>query len=84
VISSDRSVSPDFPTPEGRRNAGALVTKREIATTATSLAQGIAAVASATDSFAEHIHDTMEAGAWLSMKRLCAWLSKRARPPLPN
>jgi len=45
----------------------ALVTKREIATTATALAQGgIAAVSSATDSFAEHIRDTMEAGAWLS------------------
>jgi L-aspartate oxidase len=44
-----------------------LVTKREIATTATGLAQGgIAAVSSLTDSFAEHIHDTMEAGAWLS------------------
>ena len=45
----------------------AVVTKREVGTTATSLAQGgIAAVASATDSFAEHIRDTMEAGAWLS------------------
>lgn len=45
----------------------ALVTKREIATTATSLAQGgIAAVASVQDSYEEHIRDTMEAGAWLS------------------
>ncbi len=45
----------------------ALVTKRDIATTATGLAQGgIAAVASSSDSFAEHIRDTMEAGAWLS------------------
>lgn len=44
----------------------ALVTKRDMATTATALAQGgIAAVASATDSFSEHIHDTMVAGAWL-------------------
>ncbi len=45
----------------------ALVTKREMVTTATGLAQGgIAAVASSVDSFAEHIRDTMEAGAWLS------------------
>jgi L-aspartate oxidase len=44
----------------------ALITKREIAVTATSLAQGgIAAVATAQDSFEQHIHDTMEAGAWL-------------------
>jgi L-aspartate oxidase len=43
-----------------------LVTKREVATTATSLAQGgIAAVAAVSDSFEQHIHDTMEAGAWL-------------------
>jgi L-aspartate oxidase len=49
----------------------ALVTKREIATTATGLAQGgIAAVAAATDSFAEHIRDTMEAGAWLSNEEI--------------
>jgi L-aspartate oxidase len=44
----------------------ALITKRDISATATSLAQGgIAAVASSEDSFDEHIHDTMEAGAWL-------------------
>ncbi len=44
----------------------AIVTKREIATTATSMAQGgIAAVASEQDSFDEHIRDTMEAGVWL-------------------
>ncbi len=44
----------------------AIVTKREIATTATSMAQGgIAAVASQQDSFEEHIRDTMEAGVWL-------------------
>jgi len=43
-----------------------LVTKREISTTATRLAQGgIAAVATADDSFDQHIQDTMEAGAWL-------------------
>lgn len=43
-----------------------LITKREIAVTATSLAQGgIAAVASARDSFDQHLQDTMEAGAWL-------------------
>jgi len=43
-----------------------VITKREIATTATSMAQGgIAAVASAQDSFEEHIRDTMEAGVWL-------------------
>ncbi len=45
----------------------AIVTKRETAMTATSLAQGgIAAVASAQDSFEQHIQDTMEAGVWLS------------------
>jgi len=44
----------------------ALVTKREIDTTATRLAQGgIAAVATADDSFEQHVQDTMEAGAWL-------------------
>ena len=43
-----------------------LITKREIATTATRLAQGgIAAVATSEDSFEQHIQDTMEAGAWL-------------------
>ena len=49
----------------------ALITKREISTTATGLAQGgIAAVASSTDSFDEHIHDTMVAGAWLSKEEI--------------
>ena len=44
----------------------AIVTKREIAETATALAQGgIASVFSAVDSFAEHIQDTMVAGAFL-------------------
>ncbi len=44
----------------------AIITKREIDTTATSMAQGgIAAVASAQDSFEEHVRDTMEAGSWL-------------------
>ena len=44
----------------------AIITKREIGTTATSMAQGgIAAVASAQDSFEEHVRDTMEAGSWL-------------------
>ncbi len=44
----------------------ALITKREISTTATRLAQGgIAAVANAEDSFEQHLQDTMEAGAWL-------------------
>jgi len=48
------------------RGQVSLVTKREIATTATRLAQGgIAAVASENDSFDQHIQDTMEAGAWL-------------------
>jgi len=48
-----------------------LVTKREIATTATRLAQGgIAAVAAANDSFEQHVHDTMEAGAWLPDERI--------------
>mgnify|MGYP001324587368 CR=1 FL=1 len=45
----------------------ALVTKREIDITATSLAQGgIAAVSSETDSFKSHAEDTMVAGAYLS------------------
>ncbi len=48
-----------------------LITKREIATTATSLAQGgIAAVASEQDSFDQHIRDTMEAGAWLPDEKI--------------
>ena len=48
------------------RGKVAVITKREIATTATSMAQGgIAAVASAEDSFEEHFRDTMEAGVWL-------------------
>ncbi|MGD9019476.1 MAG: FAD-dependent oxidoreductase, partial [Desulfuromonadales bacterium] len=48
------------------RGRVALITKREIATTATRLAQGgIAAVASSNDSFEQHMQDTMEAGAWL-------------------
>ena len=43
-----------------------LVTKREISETATALAQGgIAAVTSTTDSFDEHIEDTMVAGVQL-------------------
>jgi len=45
----------------------ALITKREIAETATALAQGgIAAVTSDVDSFDAHVQDTMVAGAWLS------------------
>ncbi len=45
----------------------ALVTKREIAETATNLAQGgIAAVLSSEDSFEAHLQDTMVAGAHLS------------------
>ena len=48
------------------RGQVALITKREIATTATRLAQGgIAAVSNTDDSFDQHIQDTMEAGAWL-------------------
>ena len=48
------------------RGQVALITKREIATTATRLAQGgIAAVATTNDSFEQHMQDTMEAGAWL-------------------
>ncbi|NJC87465.1 MAG: L-aspartate oxidase [Desulfuromonas sp.] len=49
----------------------ALVTKRDTATTATALAQGgFATVASSTDSFEEHIQDTMVAGAWLSNQEI--------------
>ena len=45
----------------------ALVTKREISETATSLAQGgIASVISSEDSFAAHFQDTMKAGVFLS------------------
>ena len=48
----------------------ALITKREIATTATRLAQGgIAAVASMDDSFEQHLQDTMEAGALFAGRR---------------
>jgi len=48
------------------RGRVSLITKREIAVTATRLAQGgIAAVATSEDSFEQHIMDTMEAGAWL-------------------
>ncbi|MBE0575261.1 MAG: L-aspartate oxidase [Desulfuromonadales bacterium] len=48
-----------------------LLTKREIATTATRLAQGgIAAVATTDDSFEQHIQDTMEAGAWLPDEKI--------------
>lgn len=43
-----------------------LVTKREISTTATNLAQGgIASVSLQEDTFESHIEDTMKAGAWL-------------------
>lgn len=49
----------------------ALITKREISTTATRLAQGgIAAVANAEDSFEQHLQDTMEAGAWLPSEEI--------------
>ena len=48
------------------RGQVALITKRDISTTATRLAQGgIAAVSNIDDSFEQHIKDTMEAGAWL-------------------
>ena len=48
-----------------------LVTKREIDTTATRLAQGgIAAVANIEDSFEQHLEDTMEAGAWLPDEKI--------------
>ncbi|MBE0501096.1 MAG: L-aspartate oxidase [Desulfuromonadales bacterium] len=44
-----------------------LITKRKVSDTATDLAQGgIASVTSEEDSFAEHIEDTMVAGAYLS------------------
>jgi len=50
-----------------RHGRVAIVTKREISETATSLAQGgIASVFSADDSFDSHIRDTMVAGAFLS------------------
>jgi L-aspartate oxidase len=45
----------------------AVVTKREISETATTLAQGgIASVLSSEDSFAAHVRDTMVAGCYLS------------------
>ncbi|MDH3998347.1 MAG: L-aspartate oxidase [Desulfuromonadales bacterium] len=48
------------------KGAVSLITKREVSTTATRLAQGgIAAVATDNDSFDQHTSDTMEAGAWL-------------------
>ncbi len=49
----------------------AIITKREIAETATNLAQGgIASVFSAEDSFAAHVQDTMTAGAFLSQPEI--------------
>ncbi len=49
------------------RGTVSLVTKREMADSATNLAQGgIASVFSPDDSFEKHIEDTMEAGAHLS------------------
>ncbi len=49
------------------RGSVALVTKRELDQTATALAQGgIASVFSEEDSFADHLRDTMVAGAHLS------------------
>ncbi|PLX92541.1 MAG: L-aspartate oxidase [Desulfuromonas sp.] len=49
------------------RGSVAIVTKREISETATSLAQGgIASVFSEEDSFASHVEDTMVAGGHLS------------------
>jgi len=48
------------------RGQVALITKRDISTTATRLAQGgIAAVSDSDDSFDQHSKDTMEAGEWL-------------------
>ncbi len=45
----------------------ALVTKREVSTTATNLAQGgIASVFLQEDTFDSHVEDTMKAGAWLA------------------
>jgi L-aspartate oxidase len=44
-----------------------LVTKRELDESATNYAQGgIAAVLDPTDSFEQHVQDTLEAGGWLS------------------
>ena len=49
----------------------AVVAKRKLADTATALAQGgIASVSATDDSFAEHITDTMVAGAYLSDEKV--------------
>ena len=55
------------------RGTVAIVTKREISETATNLAQGgIASVFSPEDSFANHVRDTMVAGAQLSHEDVVA------------
>ena len=64
------------------RGQVALITKRDIAMTATRLAKGgIAAVAASNDSFEQHMQDTMEAGAWLPDEEIVAWWSKTGRRP---
>ena len=55
------------------RGSVVIVTKREISETATNLAQGgIASVFSPEDSFADHVRDTMVAGAHLSDEEVVA------------
>ncbi|MBW2452319.1 MAG: L-aspartate oxidase [Deltaproteobacteria bacterium] len=66
----------------------AIVTKREVSTTATSLAQGgIAAVSSDLDSFEQHFEDTMTAGVQLpnpEIVRMVVEMGPRAIEDLIN
>ena len=62
----------------------ALITKRALADTATALAQGgIASVFSESDSFGEHIQDTMVAGAHLSDPEIVRMVVENG-PGLPD
>jgi L-aspartate oxidase len=65
--------------------AVALVTKREIAETATNLAQGgIAAVFSMEDSFEAHLQDTLAAGAFLSHEDVVQMVVENGPPAIDD
>ena len=61
----------------------AVVTKKQSADSNTNYAQGgIAAVMGKDDSFASHIHDTLEAGPGCAAKPRCARSSRKGRRAL--